>query len=247
MSGRGAERILDAVEWFAATTTSVTFTDFVKALDLPKSSALLMLKLLVSRGYIERLADNRYRLLRLPGESVDGGATWGTILRLAERHLLEAVATVGESGFVAVLEEGRIRYLNKILPAREIRYDRDITRTRQPHQTASGQVFLADYAPEALAAYCTEAGLTAPERSKLDAALARIRADGLAVNLDGVVEGASGIAAPVRDGQGRVIAAINISGPRERFIANLEGVKRAVASVAGAVTTEVAHRTRKSL
>ncbi|KKB85079.1 hypothetical protein VW29_07945 [Devosia limi DSM 17137] len=247
MSGRGAERILDAVEWFATTTTSVSYTDFVQALDVPKSSGLLLLQLLVKRNYVERLADNRYRLVRLPGESVEGGATWGTILRLAERHLHEAVASVGESAFVAVLEDGRIRYLNKILPQREIRYDRDIAPTRLPHQVASGLVFLADFDPAALEEYCSQVGLAPSERAELEDLLVAIRRDGFAVNINGVVEGASGAAAPVRDARGRVVAAINISGPRERFISNLDAVKAAVASVGRAVTAEVAHRTRKSM
>jgi IclR family pca regulon transcriptional regulator len=246
MSGRGAERILDAVEWFATRTSPVTFTEFVHALDVPKSSAVLMLQLLVNRRYVERL-DDRYRLLRLPGESAGGGVTWGTILRLADPHLRDAVVMTEESGFVAVLQDNRIRYLNKILPKREIRYDRDIAPSRAAHQVASGLVFLAGYSEDALARYAGEVGLDEAERAALAETVAQVRRDGLSININGVVEGASGIAAPVLDASGRVIAAINISGPRERFIANLDRIKTAVVTVAGAVTDEVAQRTRKSL
>jgi IclR family acetate operon transcriptional repressor len=245
MSGRGAERILDAVEWFATTTSPVTYTDFVQALDVPKSSALLLLRLLVSRGYVQRLPDNRYVLVRLPGEVLGGGDTWGTILRLADRHLREAVATVEETGFVAVLDNDRIRYLNKILPKREIRYDRDIGPTRLPHQVASGLVMLSDFAEADLERYLGEAKLSAEQRASVVSAAAGARSDGYYANLNGVVEGAAGIAAPVRDAQGRAVAAINISGPRDRIIANLDRIRDAVVSVAGAVSNEVAHRTRK--
>ena len=245
MSGRGAERILDAVEWFATTTSPVSYTDFVHALDVPKSSALLLLRLLVSRGYVQRLPDNRYVLVRLPGEALGGGNTWGTILRLADGHLREAVATVEETGFVAVLDNERIRYLNKILPKREIRYDRDIVPTRLPHQVASGLVMLADFSPEELDRYLEEAEVRADERPGILTAIATARTDGCYVNLNGVVEGAAGIAAPVRDAQGHAIAAINISGPRDRIIANLDRIKDAVVSVAGAVSNEVASRKRK--
>ena len=245
MSGRGAERILDAIEWFATTTSSVTYTDFVQALDVPKSSALLLLRLLVSRAYVQRLPDNRYVLVRLPGEMLGGGHTWGTILRLADRPLREAVVTVGESGFVAVLDNERIRYLNKILPTREIRYDRDIVPTRLPHQVASGLVMLADLTPLELDRYLDETQVPVDQRSGILAAIAGARADSYFVNLNGVVEGAAGIAAPVRDVHGRAVAAINISGPRDRIIANLDRIRDAVVSVAGAVSNEVAHRTRK--
>lgn len=245
MSGRGAERILDAVEWFATTTSSVSYTDFVHALDVPKSSALLLLRLLVSRGYVQRLPDNRYVLVRLPGEMAGGGDTWGTILRLADGHLREAVAAVEETGFVAVLDNQRIRYLNKILPKREIRYDRDIVPTRLPHQVASGLVILADFSPEELDRYLEDTQVSADQRPGILAAVASARADGCYVNLNGIVEGAAGIAAPVRDAQGRAIAAINISGPRDRIIANHDRIRDAVVNVAGAVSNEVAHRKRK--
>ncbi|SFU16468.1 IclR family transcriptional regulator C-terminal domain-containing protein [Mesorhizobium sp. YR577] len=245
MSGRGAERILDAVEWFATTTSSVTYTDFVQALDVPKSSALLLLRLLVARGYVQRLPNNRYVLVRLPGEMLGGGDTWGTILRLADRHLRDAVATIEETGFVAVLDNQRIRYLNKILPKREIRYDRDIVPTRLPHQVASGLVMLADFAPQDLERYLTEAQVPADQWSGILAATEGARADGYYVNLNGVVEGAAGIAAPVRDAHGRTVAAINISGPRDRIIADLDRIRDAVVSVAGAVSNEVAQRKRK--
>jgi IclR family pca regulon transcriptional regulator len=244
MSGRGAERVLDAVEWFATTTSPFTFTEFVHALDIPKSSAVLMLQLLTSRGYIERQSD-RYRLLRLPGESAGGGATHGTLLRLADRHLRDAVAQTEESGFVAVLQDGHIRYLNKILPRREIRYDRDIAPLRAPHQVASGIVFLSRYSAADLTRYADEFALGEAQRAALAEAVERVRNDGLSVNINGVVEGASGVAAPVLDASGRVVAAINISGPRERFVANLDRIKTAVVTVAEAVTEEVTQRSRK--
>lgn len=242
MSGRGAERILDAIEWFAASTTPVLYSDFVKALNLPKSSALLLLRLLVERGYIERLPDNRYRLVRLPGERADGGETWGTILRLADGPLREAVAHAEESGFVAVLENGRVRYLNKVLPTREIRYDRDITSTRIPHQVASGIVLLSGFSDEALAAYFAAAGVSPAEEKAISENIAKARRDGVFTNLNGVVEGAAGVSAPIRDSQGRIPAAINISGPKERFIANLDRVTEAVVRAAQAVSAEIARR-----
>lgn len=245
MSGRGAERVLDAVEWFATTIAPVTYTDFVHALDVPKSSALLLLRLLVERGYVQRLPDNRYVLVRLPGEMLGGGATWGTILRLAEGDLREAVATVEETGCVAVLDNDRVRYLNKILPRREIQYDRDIVPTRLSHLVASGLVMLADFAPDELDRYFEETRVPLDQRPGILAAIAEARADGYYVNLNGVVEGAAGIAAPVRDAHGRAIAAINISGPRERINANLDRIRDAVVNVAGAVSDKLARRTRK--
>lgn len=245
MSGKGAERVLDAIEWFATTIEPVTYTDFVQALDIPKSSAVLLLRLLVSRGYLERLPDNRYELIRLPGEGAEAGASWAAILRLADRHLKEAVSLVGETGFVAVLDNNRIRYLNKILPNREILYDRDIATSRLPHQVASGLIMLAHFSPEELENYFQEAEVPCNQQDTIREALEKARIDGIYVNNNGVVEGAAGAASAVKDAQGKVVAAINISGPRERFIQDIDRIKEAVISVASAVSMDLVHRTRK--
>ncbi|RJG41686.1 IclR family transcriptional regulator C-terminal domain-containing protein [Mesorhizobium sp. DCY119] len=116
--------------------------------------------------------------------------------------------------------------------------------TRLPHQVASGLVMLADFAPQDLEDI--NRGQVPPDQwSGILAATEGARADGYYVNLNGVVEGAAGIAAPVRDAHGRTVAAINISGPRDRIIADLDRIRDAVVSVARAVSNEVAQRKRK--
>ncbi|MCR4265394.1 IclR family transcriptional regulator [Nitratireductor sp. ZSWI3] len=243
MSGRGAERILLLVEWLAGRRAPVTFSDVVAALDLPKSSALGLLRTLVDLGYVRRESDGRYRLLRLPGEPTDDSGAWGTLARLTEGVLREAVREAGESGFIAVLDEQtRVRYISKILPDREIRYDRDITVARKAYQVTSGLVLLTGFGAAELRSYAEaaagEAGvpdLAASIIEKVEAA----RAEGHAVNLRGVVEGAAGIAAPVFDADGRLRAALNIAGPADRMAGNVDRVT--------AITCESAERATAAL
>lgn len=244
MSGRGAERILDLLEWLSARSDGVSLTEIALALDVPKSSGLLLLRLLTERGYVERSKNGAYALVRLPGEVRSGTEAWGTLLRLSEAPLREAVEASNETGFVAVMEDARIRYLTKRLPLREIRYDRDITHLRQAHLVASGLAILSGFDDASLDAYLDAAAPTPEARADILAAVTEARATGCAVNLKGVVEGAAGVAAPIRDTDGRIVAAINLSGPRERIVAHVAELTDIAIRTAQRVSEELARRSR---
>ncbi|AXQ95197.1 iron ABC transporter substrate-binding protein [Cereibacter sphaeroides] len=239
MSGRGVERMLDLLEWLAETPGPYGLSAISTALDMPKSSTLLMLRSLTERGYLERLPAGDYALRRLPG---DGAAGQGALLALVGPYLARAVEETGESGFLAVLEKGQIRYLNKILPAREIRYDRDISMTRAAHKVASGVVLLAAGDDAALEAHAEAAGLSDEERAALLSAVDKAREAGFFLNLKGVVEGAAGAASVIRDATGRPVGAINISGPQPRLAAHAALVGAAVLKTATEVTEELRRR-----
>ncbi len=240
MSGRGAERILRIIEWMAERTEPAAFVDVVNALSLPKSSALDLLRLLVETGYIRRREDGRYSLIRLPGEPSHGRGAWGTLLRHAEEPLRNAVHASGESGFIAVLDDDfRLRYILKHLPQREILYDRDVRAERRPHQVSSGIILLGGLTDSALRDYArTElaAGRLQETEDSLIARVAAAREAGLQVNRRGVVEGAGGMAAPIRNRDGAIIAAFNIAGPAERLALAIPDIEPIVRAAAAAIT-----------
>lgn len=221
MSGRGAERILQVVEWMAEQSQPVAFAEVVHALELPKSSTLDLLRILVDAGYVSRLENGRYQLLRLPGEPTIEGRGWGTLLRHAEDALRNAVEQTGESGFIAVLgKDYGVRYILKILPQREIRYDRDVTVARRPHQVSSGIILLGRLTRDELRTYCAverAAGRYEGTDEALSETVAAAERRGFQLTRIGVVEGAGGMASPIFDRDGRVIAALNIAGPAQRL------------------------------
>lgn len=249
MSGRGAERILSLLEWLADQHDAVTFSDAVAALGLPKSSTLALLRTLVELGYVRREGDGRYRLCRLPGEPGGDQRAWGTLARLTESVLRDAVRDAGESGFIAVLDDdSRVRYISKILPDREIRYDRDVSVARLAYQVASGLVLLTGFEDKDLRAYARKSAKDAGDPALRETILEKVqtaKAQGYAVNLLGVIEGAAGVAAPVYDAAGQLRAAFNISGPAGRVADNVDkvvAVTRDGAARASAVLKEFRHR-----
>jgi IclR family pca regulon transcriptional regulator len=245
VSGRGVERVLDMIEWFAASPEGASLSEIAAALAMPKSSALLMLQSLIERGYIHRLGSGEYRLVRLPGEVSADGPNYGALIALVSPYLANAVHETGESGFIAVLEGPSIRYLNKLLPKREILYDRDIVPTRPAHKVASGIVLLASGSDADVEAYAATSSLSEEEHSKLREAVGSARKSGFYVNAMGVVEGAAGAAAPILAANGKAIAAFNISGPQGRFITNSDRISNVVRETAVAITEELARRSRR--
>lgn len=228
MSGRGAERILDLIEWLASRSDAVTLAGVVQALALPKSSTLLLLRTLVDAGYAIRQPDGRYLLVRVPGEPSEANSGWATILRVVEPILRETVAEIEETGFVAVLtDDDQVRYLNKILPRCEIRYDRDITAPRIAHHVASGLMLLSGLSDEDFQTYLRRAVVEGDDPDAIAERVKSSREQGYVANLLGRVEGAAGVAAPIRNAEGRIVAAVNISGPRARIVGNIDRVTAA--------------------
>jgi len=227
MTSGGVSDVLDLIEMLAQQTEPMTVSAVAAETALAKSSCHRLLALLVERGYVERRDSKRYKLVRPVGL---GGMTpyQSRLVVCAEPILQSAAVRSGVSAFVAVLlPSGRLRYLAKQVPVgEEMIYDRDITKDRDPHLVASGKCLLAFAGSEATAD---------------DAA---IREQGLVINLHGVMEGASGVAAPVFDASGTCVAAINLAGPRERFAgANLEKIIEECRAAARVVTARLGEGT----
>jgi IclR family transcriptional regulator, acetate operon repressor len=247
MTAPSGARILELIEWLASHGRAATLAETRVALDLPKSSTLVLLRTLVESGYAGRGEDGRYRLLRLPGEASAEGGAWGTIVRIAGEFVCDAVAATQESGFIAAMTtERRIRYLSKHLPAREIRYDRNITIDRVAHHVASGIAILAAMTDAEIETYIADAVQTGSflpgEHGALMTAIAATRARGVAVNLKGRIEGAGGVAAAILDGTGRPVAALNISGPADRVEADLDRIVAAARDSARLASQALARR-----
>jgi IclR family acetate operon transcriptional repressor len=248
MAVRSAERVLELLELMAQQCQAVSLAEIHRMVDLPKSSTLMLIRTLQQRGYLARDNAGSYRLIRLPGEGSPDSPAWGTLLRLATPWLSEAVAAIGESGFIAMLTaDGHVHYLNKILPvARELKYDRDISVDRITHQVASGLALLAaspaGRVEEYLAALPPQS--VGPDRPEtVRAAIEAVRASGIAVNLAGRVEGAAGVAVAILDPDGHPIAAVNLAGPADRIKAELPAIKQAAQTAAARIGEALARRT----
>lgn len=219
VASRGYERILFLIEWAAQQIKPITLTITANECGWPKSTTHLLLQSLVKFGYMRQNLDQTYSLVRLPGEPTSENNTWASLLRIGLPYLQEAITHTQETGCIAVLTDSlMLFYLNKVLPEREIRYDRDITIKRIPHQVASGLAILSDINKEKLDLYIKKHQLDEKESTQLFTQLEKAQQNGYVLNTKGTVEGAAGVAVPIKERNGQIIAAINIAGPKERII-----------------------------
>jgi DNA-binding IclR family transcriptional regulator len=155
-------------------------------------------------------------------QSWDGGARARLIL-LASPALKQLLRKTEETTYLAVLAGDEIQYLSKEVSVREVRFDGSLALRRPVYCTASGLVMLAaaglDTARVVLGrvqriAYTPH---TVTDLEALMQWIHRIRRVGYAATYEGYIVGAAGIAAPVYDASGQVVAALAVGGPSERI------------------------------
>jgi IclR family KDG regulon transcriptional repressor len=200
---RAVARMVAVLDAFSPQTPELGVAELAERLGLPKSTVHRFLVNLEAGGLLERVPrTGRYRLgLRLLEL---GGVVVGqmSLLEEAPPVLRELAATTGEGAFLAVLEDGAALYLEARSSGPMVR----VGDRRPAVCSALGKALLAWRAPEELGEATSE---------RLAAELAGVRLRGFAVH-DGEL-GVRGLAAPVRDHTGLVVAAMGLEGPAARL------------------------------
>lgn len=238
------DRIVRILETFTAERTVQTAAQIGRRAGLPSSTAHRQIDALVAAGLLERDEDRRVRLgMRLWELALRGSDALR--LRQAAMPFMEQVqATVREHTQLAVLEQDEALFLERLSSPDS---GANITRIagRLPlHASSSGLVLLA-YAPAALQERVLAAPLTrvAPETitdaSALRRALAEVRRVGHVVAPGSIEAVSTGVAVPVRDTSGEVIAALSVVLPREAPTdAAVVALRRAAADIRSALAAD---------
>jgi IclR family pca regulon transcriptional regulator len=135
---------------------------------------------------------------------------------MARPHLEALVARTGESSSMSQLDGSDIVYVARVAVPKLIALRVDIGTKFPAVVTSQGKVLLAALDPDERArvlAEPTRSGLEAPavDPAALDAELRTVRARGWAMADEELARGVRSIAVPVRDGEGRVRAAMNVT------------------------------------
>ncbi len=213
---------LRALETIAQAPGPVGATELAKSLNMTKSNAHRVLKTLEAAGYLRRIdSSGRYglsfRLWELGQRAIAGVS----VKVEAQDSMAWLAAQTHETIHLSVLDGEDVIYLDKIESSEPVRAYTTVGGRAPAYAVATGKALLAWQGAKVIDAVA--AGLkrhtptTLADPILLGLELARIREQGFAVNLGEWRESVGGIAAPIRSADGRVDAAIGISGPRQRI------------------------------
>ena len=221
---KSAARVLELIELLAASSRPLALKEIVAELEFPKSSAHALAQTLVSRGYAVQDASERYALAESCRHGFAGRAREARLIAIA-RPIMEALRdNSGETVMLCVRNSrGEVKRLAKCVSQQAVRYDIDLAAPTAVYCTAAGRVLLAYAGEEAIDAYLGQAAFvahtpyTVTEPARLREILAAARRDGVAMSNQEFVLGSTGLAAPVRNREGQVIAALNLGTVTIRF------------------------------
>lgn len=212
-------RGLDTLDYMGNQDTPVRLTDVATALGVEKSNAAHVLKTLVAAGYAEQDASRRYRLAGKMAAASRTEHSLEDIVACKEAWrpaLEELVARTSECAHLAVLVKSRVWYIDKIDSTLPLKVDHPIGSLSPLHCTALGKAFLAfgNAEPEDVLTGYTKNTITSPSRLRAELEITRDR--GYAVDDEEFAQGIRCVARPVFDDNGKMIAAIGVSGPTVR-------------------------------
>ena len=224
LSHQSLERGLRVIEAISDFDGSASVSAIARKTGLPRSTVHHLLRSLIDFGYLLQGGEAQPyklapRLFKLTGRAW----TQGQLAEISVPFIDELSRRTGEGTSLAILREGVVSVVAKRDSEGPVRVVQRVGTVRPIYCTAVGKI-LAAWLPERelddiigriVFERITANTITAPAVLKRE--LARIRANGFAVDNEEHIEGIRCIAAPVRDQSGKVCAALCIVGPKNRF------------------------------
>jgi DNA-binding IclR family transcriptional regulator len=210
-----------------------------------KSQVSRALRTLAQAGLVERDAATReYRLgWRLFALAARVGNQ--RLLALSPPVLHELVGALGETAHLTVLDGGEVvTVLSESSPS-VVRAIEWTGRAVPAHCTSSGRALLLDHDSSSLRALLGDGELRATgphaprDVAELAGRIATARECGYAVVDEEFEPGLVGVAAPVRDFRGRIVAALNVSAPKFRLGQRLDEAGHAIRAAANELSARV--------
>ncbi|MCO6512088.1 MAG: IclR family transcriptional regulator [Aridibacter famidurans] len=218
-TSRAVDRALSMLELIGDSKTGLSNADLSRRLKIPKSSASYILRVLENRAYLRRGDDGKYvlgmKLMSLAGDNLSH-----MDVREVAKPELEAFLRRSRlpEAHLAVLDNGRAVYIDKVeSPDSFIKMDIWVGHRLPVHTTAIGKVLVASLPEEKILEILKQRGMETKTQRSIRTPQGflreakKIKKYGFAVDNEENSPGVRCIAAPIRDANGNVIAALGTS------------------------------------
>jgi IclR family pca regulon transcriptional regulator len=209
-------RGLEVIAAFEPNRPAMSLTEVASATGLARPTARRILLTLTELGYVRGEGAGYAltpRVLDLGVAYVRSQGLW----EIARPHMEALSAATDESCSIAQLDGSDIVYVARVAVPKIVALTVQIGTRFPALQTSLGKVLLAALDPcavDAVLAEPTRSGLTPrwqPDRAEWEAELREVRARGWALTDQQLTLGIRSVAAPLRDGTGRVVGALNVN------------------------------------
>ena len=210
-------RGLDVIRAFGPGQPVMSLAGVAGASDLPRPTARRILLTLEQLGYVRQVGAGGYeltpRVLDLGMSYVLSRGLW----EVARPHMEALVSRTRESSSIAQLDGSDIVYVARVAVPKIVTLAVTIGTRFPAMQTSLGKVLLAALPlteAEQVLAEPSRSGITPrwqPDATERAASLREVRARGWALTDEQLAPGIRSVAVPLRDGDGRVIAALNVN------------------------------------
>lgn len=217
-SSNTVDRTLSILEAVSHSEHGLTNSDISRRLKIPKSSASYILRVLENRGYLLREnGSGKYRLgLKLMGLTRDM-LTHIDVREIAKPVMEEFVRRVNLSSHLAVLDNGRAVYVEKVEALNFVKMDIWVGHRLPVHSTAIGKVLVSNMTPDEISGILNLRGMdkrtpkTIMTPAKYLKEIEKVKTFGFAIDNEENSSGVRCVAAPVFDAQGQIVAALGTS------------------------------------
>ncbi len=210
-------RGLDVIKAFQPGRPTMTLTQVATGTGLARPTARRVLLTLEHLGYVRADAARGYsltpRVLELGNAYVQSLGLWD----IARPHMEALVAQTHESSSIAQLDGSDIVYVARVSVPKIIALSVSIGTRFPALQTSLGKVLLAALPAEDVDRVLAEPSRSGveprwqPDAQQRERVLREVRARGWALTDEQLAPGIRSVAAPLRDGAGHVVAAINVT------------------------------------
>jgi DNA-binding IclR family transcriptional regulator len=216
-------RALDILELLTRATVPVGLTEIARRSSGPKATVHRLLATLQTRGYVTQ--DPQTGAYTAGVRCFELGSSWAQNLDLrttAAPVLADLNSRTQETVHLAIYDEGEIVYVDKLESPRPVVARSHVGRRCPAFCVATGRALLA-FQPHQEVAQVLRRPLpvftarTITDPAELGDLLEQVRATGYAVNHESYREGVGGVAAPIRDHTGAVVASVGCCVPEHRF------------------------------